>query len=299
MTRLRKRMLEELQQRNFSSETIRAYIGAVERFARHFGKPPDQLGPDHIRQYQAHLLHERKLAVATVVTQVAGLRFFFKRTLKRRFDDDLIPYPKRNRHPIPRVLSPEEVARLIDAAGNLESRAILMTLYSTGMRRSEVTRLRLEDIDSERMMVHIRKGKGGKDRDVPLCPKLLETLREYWRWKKPAPWLFPRGIGPRGETGHITSKTVWYACSEAARYADLHKRVTPHMLRHSFATPLLESGTDLPTIQVLLGHHDLDATSIYLHLSRRHLETAVNPLEQLSLSTVTDTNRLYHRKRQK
>jgi site-specific recombinase XerD len=292
-------MLEELQQRNFSSETIRAYIGAVERFARHFGKPPDQLGPDHIRQYQAHLLHERKLAVATVTTQVAGLRFFFKRTLKRRFDDDLIPYPKRNRHPIPRVLSPEEIARLIDAAGNLLSRAILMTLYSTGMRRSEVTRLRIEDIDSERMIVHIRKGKGGKDRDVPLCPKLLETLREYWRWKKPATWLFPRGIGPRGETGHITSKTVWYACSEAARYAGLNKRVTPHMLRHSFATHLLENGTDLPTIQVLLGHHDLDATSIYLHLSRRHLETAVNPLEQLSLSTVSDTNRLYHRKRQK
>jgi integrase/recombinase XerD len=299
VTRLRKRMLEELQQRNFSSETIRAYIGAVERFARHFGKPPDQLGPDHIRQYQVHLLHERKLAVATVVTQVAGLRFFFKRTLKRRFDDELIPYPKQNRHPIPRVLSPEEVARLIDAAGNLESRAILMTLYSTGMRRSEVTRLRVEDIDSERMIVHIRKGKGGKDRDVPLCSKLLETLREYWRWKKPATWLFPRGIGRRGETGHITSKTVWYACSEAARYAGLNKPVAPHMLRHSFATHLLESGTDLPTIQVLLGHHNLDATSVYLHLSRRHLQTAVNPLEQLSLSSVTDSNRLYHRKRQK
>jgi integrase/recombinase XerD len=292
-------MLEELQQRNFSSETIRAYIGAVERFARHFGKPPDQLGPDHIRQYQAYLLHQRKLSVSAVIVQVAGLRFFFRRTLKRRFAEDLIPYPKRNRHRIPRVLSPEEVARLIDAAGNLQARAMLMTLYSTGIRRGELVRLRVEDIDSERMVVHIRKGKGGKDRDVPLCPKLLDTLREYWRWKKPKTWLFPRGIGPRGETGHITSKTVWYACSEAARYAGLNKRVTPHMLRHSFATHLLESGTDLPTIQVLLGHHDLDATSIYLHLSRRHLETAVNPLERLSISGVADTNRLYHRKRQK
>jgi len=292
-------MLEQLQERNFSSETIRAYLGAVERFALHFGKPPDQLGPDHIRQYQAHLLHERQLAVATVVTQVAGLRFFFRRTLKRQFSDDSIPYPKRIRQQIPRVLSPEEVVRLIDAAGNLQARAILMTLYSTGIRRGELVRLRIEDIDSQRMIVHIRKGKGGKDRDVPLCPKLLETLREYWRWKKPKTWLFPRGIGRRGECEHITSKTVWYACSEAARYADLHKKVSPHMLRHSFATHLLESGTDLPTIQVLLGHQDLDSTSIYLHLSRRHLATAVNPLEHLPLSSVTDSNRLYHRKRQK
>ncbi len=298
MTRLRKRMLEELQQRNFSSETIRAYIGAVERFARHFGKSPDKLGPDHIRQYQAHLLHERKLSAATVTTQVAGLRFFFRRTLKRRFSEDSIPYPKPNRHRVPRVLSPEEVARLIDAAGNLQARAILMTLYSTGMRRGELIRLRVEDIDSERMVVHIRKGKGGKDRDVPLCPKLLETLREYWRWKKPKTWLFPRGIGRRGDCEHMTSKTVWYACSEAARHAGLKKRVSPHMLRHSFATHLLESGTDLPTIQVLLGHHDLDATSIYLHLSRKHLETAVNPLERLSISAVGDSGRLYRRKRQ-
>jgi len=297
VTRLRKVMLEELQQRNFSKATIRSYLGAVERFAGYFGKPPDQLGPEHIRQYQAHLLSERKLAVGTVVTQVSGLRFFFVRTLKRRFPPDSIPYPKYTKRRMPNVLSPEEVARLIEAAGNLQARAILMTLYSTGMRRSELVRLRVEDIDSERMMVHIHQGKGGKDRDVPLCPKLLETLREYWRWKKPKTWLFPSAIGARRETEHLTDKAVWYACAEAARHAGLQKRVAPHMLRHSFATHLLENGADLPTIQVLLGHADLEPTSIYLHLSRRHLEATVNPLEHLSLSSVSETNRL--RTRQK
>ena len=299
MTQLRKVMLEELQRRNFSSETIRSYIGAVERFAKHFGKPPDQLGPEHIRQWQAYLLHERKLAVGTVVAQVAGLRFFFVRTLKRRFPPDSIPYPKYTHHGVPQVLSPEEVARLIDAASNLQARAILMTLYSTGMRRSELLRLRVQDIDSERMVVHIRKGKGGKDRDVPLCPMLLATLREYWRWKKPKTWLFPRGIGPRGKSEHLTGHTVWYACAEAARHAGLKKHVAPHMLRHSFATHLLENGADLPTIQVLLGHADLESTSVYLHLSRRHLETTINPLERLSISSASETNRLYHRTPQK
>jgi len=291
-------MLEELQRRNFSSETIRGYIGAVERFARFFGKPPDRLGPDHIRQYQAHLLHERQLAVGTVVAQTAGLRFFFVRTLKRRFPPDSIPYPKYPSHRIPKVLSPDEVAQLIDAASNLQARAILMLLYSTGVRRSELVRLRLEDIDSKRMVVHIRQGNGGKDRDVPLCAKLLETLREYWKVKKPKTWLFPAGIARRGGD-HLSAKEVWHICSEAARHAGLNKRVAPHMLRHSFATHLLENGADLPTIQILMGHADLEATSIYLHLSRRHLEKTINPLEHLSVSSVAETNRFYHRPRQK
>ena len=165
MTRLRKLMLEELQRRNFSSETIRGYLGTV---AKHFGKPPDRLGPDHIRQWQAHLLHERKLAVGTVVNHVAALRFFFRRVLKRRLPMDSIPYPKYNHHRTPRILSPEEVARLIEAAGTLKARAILMALYSTGLRRSELVHLRVEDIDSERMVIHVHKGKGGKDRDAAL-----------------------------------------------------------------------------------------------------------------------------------
>ena len=295
MTRLRKLMLEELQRRNFSSETIRGYLGTVERFAKYFGKPPDRLGPDHIRQWQADLLHERKLAVGTVVNHVAALRFFFRRVLKRRLPMDSIPYPKYTHHRTPRVLSPDEVARLIDAAGTLQARAILMALYSTGMRRSELVHLRVEDIDSERMVIHIHKGKGGKDRDVPLCPRLLETLREYWRWKKPKTWLFPGQ--PRAEGRHLTDKAIWHVCHNAARHAGIKKRASPHMLRHSFATHLLEDGADLATIQVLLGHADLEATSIYLHLSRRHLEKTVNPLEHLTISATSD--RLYHRKRQK
>ena len=295
MTRLRKLTLEELQRRNFSSETIRGYLGAVERFARYFGKPPDRLGPDHIRQWQAHLLHERKLAVGTVVNHVAALRFFFRRVLKRRLPMDSIPYPKYSHHRTPRVLSPDEVARLIEAAGTLQARAILMALYSTGLRRTELVRLQVEDIDSERMVIHIRKGKGGKDRDVPLCPRLLETLRQYWRWKKPKTWLFPGQ--PRAEGKHLTGKAVWHVCHDTAQHAGIKKRVSPHMLRHSFATHLLEDGADLATIQVLLGHADLEATSIYLHLSRRHLDKTVNPLEHLAISETSD--RLYYRKRQK
>jgi integrase/recombinase XerD len=295
VTQLRKLMLEELQRRNFSSETIRGYLGTVERFAKYFGKPPDRLGPDHIRQWQANLLHERKLAVGTVVNHVAALRFFFRRVLKRRLPMDSIPYPKYTHHRTPRVLSPEEVARLIEAAGTLQARVILMALYSTGLRRSELVHLRVEDIDSERMVIHVHKGKGGKDRDVPLCPRLLETLRDYWRWKKPKTWLFPGQ--PRAEGKHLTDKAVWHVCNNAAYYAGIKKRVSPHMLRHSFATHLLEDGADLATIQVLLGHADLEATSIYLHLSRRHLDKTVNPLEHLTISATTD--RLHTRKRQK
>jgi site-specific recombinase XerD len=291
-------MLEELQRRNYSAATIRAYIGAVERFARHFGKPPDRLGPEQLRQYQAHLLHQRKLQPNTVVSQVAALRFFFGRALKRRFPPDSIPYPKHPRQRVPQVLSPEEVGRLIEAATNLQARAILMLLYSTGIRRSELVQLRVEDIDSQRMMVRIRQGKGGNDREVPLCPKLLATLREYWRWKKPRTWLFPSAFASRGDQ-HLSDKSVWHACAEAARHAGLKKHVAPHMLRHSFATHLLEDGADLPTIQMLLGHADLRATSIYLHLSRRHLETTLNPLERLPVPGVAEANRLYDRLKQK
>ena len=295
MTRLRKVMLEELQRRNFSSETIRGYLGTVERFAKYFGKPPDRLGPDHIRQWQAYLLHERKLAVGTVVNHVAALRFFFRRVLKRRLPIDSIPYPKYTHHRTPRVLSPDEVARLIEAAGTLQARAILMALYSTGMRRSELVHLRVEDIDSERMVIHIRKGKGGKDRDVPLCPRLLETLREYWRWKKPKTWLFPGQPSGRQPPDRQSHLACLQGCGTARRAS--RSGCSPHMLRHSFATHLLEDGADLATIQVLLGHADLEATSIYLHLSRRHLEKTVNPLEHLTISATSD--RLYTRKRQK
>jgi integrase/recombinase XerD len=283
-------MLEELLRRNYSAQTIRSYIRAVRAFAKHFGKPPDQLGPDDLRTYQAYLLRDRKLAVGTVVATVAALRFFFVRTLRKQdFREDL-PYPKHHQR-LPVVLSQGEVARLINAAGNLMQRALLMTLYGTGMRRTEVSLLRVCDIDSPRMMIHVVYGKGGNSRDIPLSPALIETLREYWRWKRPRTYLFPSSGGQRGKDQPISDKTVWYACTEAAHHAGIAKRVTPHTLRHSFATHLLEGGTDLRTIQILLGHGDLETTAKYLHLSERHLRSVVNPLDGLKLSDVRQTSR--------
>ena len=296
MTQLRRIMLEGLQRRNYSDNTIRQYLLAVRQFAEHFGKRPDQLGPDELRTYQAYLLRERKLAVGTVVARVAALRFFFVRVLKRhQFREDL-PYPKDRRR-LPTVLSLEEVTRLINAAGNLQQRAMLMTLYGTGMRRTELSLLKVRDIDSQRMMIRVERGKGGAGRDIPLSPALLETLREYWRCKKPCTYLFPSSEGHRGKEQPASDRAVWYACKQAARHAGLTKRIGPHTLRHSFATHLLEAKTDLRTIQIILGHGDLETTAKYLHLSQRHLRGVTNPLESLPLSRLEEVNRQYHRKK--
>jgi site-specific recombinase XerD len=188
---------------------------------------------------------------------------------------------------------------LINAAGNLFRRTLLMTLYGTGMRRAELARLKIGDIDSQRMIIRVVAGKRGKDRDLPLSPALLETLREYWRWRKPKLYLFPTRTGHQPGHQPISDKTVWIACSEAARRAGIHKRVTPHTLRHSWATHLLEAGTDLRTIQVLLGHGDLETTAQYLHLSQRHLQAVTNPLDGLALSSTENISRSFKRKNQK
>ena len=193
------------------------------------------------------------------------------------------PYPKKARH-LPSILSPEEVALLIDSAQTHFHRIVLMTLYGTGVRRAELTRLQIPDIDSRRMVIHIRRGKGCQDRDIMLSPILLQALRDYWRGlkRKPSQWLFPGGCNHRADHP-ITPKTVYHACRQAARRAGLQNRVHPHTLRHCFATHLLENGADLRTIQLLLGHHDLRETSIYLHLSRRHLQATASPLDSLKL----------------
>jgi site-specific recombinase XerD len=162
-------------------------------------------------------------------------------------------------------------------------RTILMLLYGTGMRRTEASLLKVSDVDSQRMVIHIRQGKGSRDRDVPLSPKLLDALREYWRWKKPRVYLFPSSSGHRGLQQPISDKTIWNACRQAARRAGLSRRMGPHTLRHSFATHLMEAGTDLRTIQLLMGHADLEHTTVYLHLSQRHLHAAANPLDQLTI----------------
>jgi len=172
-----------------------------------------------------------------------------------------------------------------------------MILYGTGMRRLEVSLLKVSDIDSQRMMIRVQRGKGGNSRDIPLSAALLETLQEYWRWKKPRIYLFPSTDGHRGQDKPISDKTVWYACTEAARHASITKRVTPHTLRHSWATHLLEAGTDLRTIQILLGHGDLETTAKYLHLSQRHLRAVANPLDHLEIASVQSTSREYHRKK--
>jgi len=282
MTDLRKRMLEELQRRNYSSETIRAYLFAVKDFATYFRKRPDQLGQEHLRQYQLHLLNDRRLAAETIVGRIAALRFFFVKVLRRPYRQIDLVYPKRSER-LPVILSEEEVARLIESASTSYHRVILMTLYGTGLRREELCRLKVTDVDSQRMVIHVRQGKGNKDRDITLSPRLLEVLRAYWKWRKPKTYLFPSPYRSRTERP-IDSKTVWYAVREAARRAGIKKKVSPHLLRHSWATHLLERGTDLKTIQVLLGHFDLEATTIYLHLSQRHLQAVNNPIEALPIS---------------
>jgi integrase/recombinase XerD len=285
VTHLRQLMLEELRRRNFAETTIRTYLHGVEHFSRYFHRQPDQLGPEHIRQYQAALFTKFKFSPNTVGLRLATLRFFYIQVLKRSWSIAETPYPKKVVH-LPQILSQEEVARLIDAAEQPFHRILLMTLYATGARRAEAARLKVSDIDSQRMVVHIREGKGAKDRDVMLSPKLLEELRIYWRGlrSRPTDWLFP---GNRWHTGAhpVTTKVLWTACQNAAERAGLaHRHIHPHTLRHCFATHLLEAGADLRTIQMLLGHRDLEETTIYLHLSKRHLSVTASPLDALTFT---------------
>ena len=278
-------MLEELQRRNYTVDTIRGYILAVEQFAHHFHKSPELMGAEEIGQFQLHLLREKKLALGTIALRMGALRFLYKKTLKRRdldFDDlPLLKTPQK----LPVVLSPEEVTRLIEAAPNLFYRTLLLLLYATGLRRAEVAHLKVSDIDSSLMLIHVHQGKGSRDREAPLTQKALDALREYWRAAKVKPrvYLFPTRKEPTEQEKPISDKTVWNACHEAALRAGLTKRIGPHTLRHSFATHLLEAGADLRTIQLLLGHRCLKDTAIYLHLSRRHLRAAANPLDQITL----------------
>src|SRR5688572_2742657 len=205
MTALRKRMLEELQRRNYSSETVRSYLFAVKDFAAYFKKRPDQLQNEHLREYQLHLLNDRELAVETITGRIAALRFFFVKVLRRPYRNLDLVYPKRPER-LPVILSEEEVAKLIESASTSYHRVILMTLYGTGLRREELCRLKLTDIDSQRMVIHVRQGKGNRDREVTLSPRLLEILREYWKWRKPKIFLFPSQQRKRREQP-ITAKT--------------------------------------------------------------------------------------------
>jgi len=297
VTHLRQAMLEELHRRNYAPSTITYYLRHVEEFARHFKRRPDHLNHTHLRTYQAYLLRERKLKPRTVRLHVAALRFFFVKTLKRRYLLDDTPYPRAPRR-LPQILSIEEVTQLIEAAHSLSHRTMLMVLYSTGMRNAELRHLQVTDIDSRRMLIHIQRGKGGRDRFVPLSPTLLTTLRVYYRWMRPKTWLFPGTVNGWRADKPITPKVLWDACVVAARRAGIRKRCSPHLVRHSYATHLLESGADLRTIQLLLGHVEVRHTVLYLHLSQQHLQAVANPLDALTLSTpdVARRTRLKHRR---
>jgi site-specific recombinase XerD len=276
-------MLDELDRRHYTASTRRAYIRIIEEFARHFHRSPDQLGPEHIREYVAHLFRDKKLSDNSVNQTVGAFRFFFVRMLKRPWRVEETPYPKRSMR-LPIILSRDEVARLIESASNPFHRTILMTLYATGVRRAELAHLKITDIDSERMVLHIREGKGRKDRDVVLSPHLLTELRQHYRRlpSKPGTWLFPGGQRHTSDSP-ITGKVCWNACREAAKRAGIRKALHPHTLRHCFATHLLESGADLRTIQILLGHSDLKQTAIYIHVSQRHLSATASPLDALPM----------------
>jgi site-specific recombinase XerD len=278
-------MLEELQRRNYAETTISSYIRIVEDFSRRFQRPPDRLGPKHVREYQAELFTKRKFAASTVTVYLAALRFFYTKALKKAWSAAETPYPKRAEH-VPSILSQEEVARLIDGARTSYHRTLLMTLYATGVRRAELTHLKVTDVDSQRMVVHVQGGKGRKDRDVMLSPKLLKELRKHWRRlkRKPSVWLFP-GNRHHSSDKPISTKVVWQACKGAAQRAGVKKHVHPHTLRHCFATHLLDQGADLRSIQMLLGHNDLEQTTIYLHMSERRLNATASPLDSLSLKS--------------
>ena len=283
MTQLHQSMLDEIQRRNYTESTTRAYERIIKDFAFYFHRSPDQLGPEHVREYTAHLFRDKKLSPNTVNQTVGALRFFFVKFLKRPWSAEEMPCPKKRIH-LPVIWSRDEVSRLIESADTPFHRTILITLYATGARRSELAHLKLTDVDSGRMVVHIHEGKGGKDRDVMLSPNLLTELRQHYRRlpRKPAEWLFPGGQWHTADCP-ISDKVVWWACRQAAQRSHIQKPLHPHTLRHCFATHLLEDGTDLRTIQMLLGHRDIKETTIYLHVSQRHINAATSPLDALAI----------------
>jgi integrase/recombinase XerD len=277
MTYLRKRMSEDMQIRNLSPNTQLSYIRQVSLFARYFGKSPDVLGPEDIRAYQVYLTNERKLAPGSIHIAVSALRFLYKVTLHKNWIfEDILPAPKKPQK-LPVVLSPEEVLQFLACVQNIKHRTILTTCYAAGLRISEAVRLMPTDIDSQRMVIRIEQGKGQKDRYVMLSPKLLETLRNWWQMGKPKGWLFPGDI----PGGHISRSAVELACQKAHRLSRISKPITPHSMRHAFAVHLLESGTDVRTIQLLLGHRSLSTTARYLRIATNKVCSTTSPLDLL------------------
>jgi site-specific recombinase XerD len=276
VTPLRQRFLDDLRLRNYSPRTLQTYLRHVVHFSKHFGRSPEQLGPEEIRTYQLHLLQQRHASWSVFNQAVCALRFLYRVTLQARFAVEMIPFGKKPRS-LPAVLSREEVAQLFALVPQPLERLILQTTYACGLRASEVLALRVSDIDSSRMLLWVRQGKGGKDRGVPLSPALLEALRTHWRQRRPTSWLFA-GKTPSGQRSLGALQRLIRRVVLAAGFA---KKVSLHTLRHSYATHLLEAGVDVVTIQRLLGHRDLQTTAQYLHLSAPHLRRTPGLLEEL------------------
>jgi len=278
MTALRQRMIEDMRIRNLSPNTIDCYVGQVARFARHFGRSPAELDLEHVRAYQLHLV-EKQCSFSSLNQTTSALRFFYQRTLGKTWAVDRIPYAKKPKR-LPLVLTQDEVQCLLNAITIPLHRTLAMTMYAAGLRIGEAIALTVGDIDSKQMVIRIVQGKGRKDRLALLSPVLLENLRQHHRRYRPASWLFPGDIAGK----HITKAAVSHAIARA-RHAVNHKRVTAHCFRHSFATHLLEAGTNLRTIQVMLGHACLRTTAAYTHVSAKLIRAVKSPLDALTLKS--------------
>ena len=257
MTPLRKRMMEELQLRNLSPVTADTYLRAVERFARYYNLPPEQLGPEKVREYLLHLMNDNKVVASTILVNRSALRFLYVATLKQKWFDEEIARPKR-RPTLPGILSANEITRILDHTNNLKHWTILATFYATGLRCNELRHLKISDLDSQRMVLHVRLGKGGVPRDIALSPILLDRLRVYFRWRRPTDWLFP---SKQHHDQPLDLASLRMLCRNAVKRAGIGRPVYPHLFRHACATHMLDAGADLRTIQVLLGHNDIRSTA--------------------------------------
>jgi len=270
-------MIEDMQLRNFATTTQRSYIHYVADFAKHFNRSPQDLDLEAVRQYQLHLAQERKLSPQSINTFVSAVQFLYLVTLEMPWDKRDFPRARLEQK-LPVVLAPDEVQRFLDQVTGVKHRAVLLTCYGSGLRISEAVSLKLSDIDSRRMLIRVEHGKGGKDRYTMLSACLLEILRAYCRILRPAgPWLFPSWRPHL----HLTAGAVQTVCREAWQRSGLRKRVTPHMLRHSFATHLLERGVDTRVIQALLGHSRIDTTARYVAVTPATVSATASPLDQL------------------
>lgn len=276
LTPLRQRMIDDMTVRRMSMGTQQQYISACARFAAHFHKSPEYLGLDHIRAYQVYLVREKQVAWSTLNIHVCALRFLYRVTLGKDWAVQHIVYARLPKK-LPEVLSLEEVERFLEPIGNIKHRAMLVVAYAAGLRLMEVASLKVSSIDSQRMVIRVENGKGGKDRYVMLAPSLLLLLREYWKAVRPQNWLFPGGIPGQ----HITGGGLAAACRKAWQSSGLRKKVTVHTLRHTFATHLLEDGSNIRVIQVLLGHSSLSTTAIYTHVATSTVCATRSPLELL------------------